>query len=83
MVFVILAAASAYAEEKKGFRIEPSLNIYYDDNITYERNAHNKKTDVIFEPDIYASYRTGYPVFYTTFFGAITGELYTNYNTYS
>lgn len=80
---VILLAASAYAEEKKGFRIEPSLNIYYDDNITYERNAHNKKEDVIFEPTLYASYRTGYPVFYTKFFGDITGELYTSYDTYS
>ena len=68
--FVILSAASAYAEEKKGFRIEPSLNIYYDDNITYERNSHNKKSDVILEPDIYAAYRTRHPVFYTKYSAA-------------
>jgi hypothetical protein len=80
---VILLTTSAYAEEKKGFRIEPSLSLYYDDNITYERNAHNKKADVIFEPALYASYRTGHPVFYTKFFGDITGELYTSYDTYS
>ena len=84
---IILSACAllnlAYAEEKKGFRIEPSLNIYYDDNITYERNANNKKSDVIFEPGIYAGYRTGYPVLYTKIFGAVTGELYTGHNTYS
>jgi hypothetical protein len=80
---VILLIDSAYAEEKKGFRIEPSLNIYYDDNITYERNAHNKKSDIILEPDIYAAYRTRHSVFNTKIFGAITGELYTDHNTYS
>lgn len=83
MTFIILTVPSAYAKEKKGFRIEPSLNLYYDDNITYERNVHNKKADVIFEPALYASYSTGLPVFYTKFFGDIAGELYTDYNTYS
>lgn len=80
---LILLINSAYAEEKKDFRIEPSLNIYYDDNITYERNSYNKKSDVILEPDIYAAYKTRHPVFYTKIFGSITGELYADHNTYS
>ena len=71
------------AEANAGVKIEPFLNIYYDDNITYERDASRKKTDVILEPGISASYKTKYPVFYTRFFGGITGELYKNYSAYS
>lgn len=76
-------AQNASSEEKSEKSVEPFLNIYYSDNITYARNESWKENDVIWELGIITSYKTGYPVFYTKLFAGMSVDLFTNHSTFN